>query len=158
MVDEVILLKYFLEKLRATNFEDIGFLNRENIIIGETFDWRGKSIEYYPRIELLLSSFNGLGEVTNVSRDEAWIFQVGIFLYRDKINFTDEDYFNILNFGKRVKNVFYMANRERQIDDLPCPNFLKVNGYPQMDIEGELYKQVASCLLQITVEVTASNF
>lgn len=153
----VTLTKYYLNKFEENQFDEVGFLDQENVIIGETYDWTHMKDEDFPRLEMLIWKKVGIGEDDNVSRSEHVIFQVGAYTFRDKINFRKDDYFQIFNWGAEIERLVFQANVDRVLGNMPCPGFLRVEAYPDMDIEGSIDQYIAECKFQFSILLTKAN-
>jgi len=149
--NEVLLLKYIQKRLREHNFEGIGLIARDNVIIGETTDFINKPFDYYPRIEILMPYFQGFAEVSQVDREAGWTFQLACYIQYEEEEYKEEAVFKALNFGSRVKNKIFTFNFERAIP--PCPGFMKISPVYQQDTEHELYDKIVNSMFQFTAVV-----
>lgn len=150
--------QYYLKKFRDYTFSSVGNLDEENVMLGETYDWTSKNEFYYPRIEMLVHSKNGRAEIDNTTRDEGLILSVACYIYRETEDFKEEDYYKILDFMGEIEKLVYSANNDRRDGNPPNDDFLRIDPYNTMDIEGELDRYLGSGIMNFTIVITKNNF
>ena len=159
----VQIVKFYQELFRSHSFDSLGGagLTSTNVIIGETFDWLRikNNPAQFPRIELLVWKKWGDGPVNTTDRDERNILQLGCYLQRANKDLTEQDYYDIMNFLDEIEGLVISRALASRIAGTPiCEDFLNMDYFPELDIEGEIFKNVASGIFQFTIFTTRSNF
>lgn len=152
-------IKYFQDAFRARNWTVFGGqLNPDNVVIGETKNFASYDLENdFPRIETLIWHMRGEEYEGTLARRRILVLQVAGYIYREKEDITEDDFFKICDFADEISQEVYNSHVARRIGNCPCSGFDYIDPFPIMDIEDEINEQITTVIYEFSIKLNVPN-
>lgn len=143
-------LDYLVRKLR-TNVTD-----PRNIIVGETKSLMGLYDESFPRCEILVDKlkFDGFQDQRNLL--QSYRFSIAGYIRRHGDHPEDvtlDDMVQLISFARKTFRSVMSAHDDKLAGVPVCTGFQKIDGYPEIHLEFEMFDQISAFLMMAEIEV-----
>ena len=151
----VTMLKAVQTKLRTASL----ILDPANVILGEKDPHSLEAFDddQYPRLETLITKLRINDYPDQKTLDQDFRISTAGYLRRAEHEFTEQDMYDIMNFGTEVTSLLFSFNDDALAGFPPTDGFLFVGGFSDLFMEPEFITKTAAFIIEVEFKLNLTT-